>query len=242
MRIRAVLFDLGDTLVDEKDFDLWTELARRFYLDLDPDVLRHAYFEVEADADARPHQDGEVGLTDFWQRTLARASEREVPTETARKFISALRESERPVRLYSDVRRCLDILRDERRALGVVSNSTSEATLRRLLDRVGILEYFTRILSSGTEGVEKPNPEIFRRAVQRLNVLPEETVYVGNLAFTDAKAAEAAGLHGLWLHREGFGYGEDPPEITSLLEVPTVIRRLENGEAVGRRAVADGAR
>lgn len=243
MRVRAVLFDLGGTLVDEKDFAGWTELLRRYYLDIDPDHLHHAFYEVEADVDARPHPLGrEEGLIDFWRRTLSRAAEREVDERTTRKFLAAVHETERPVQLYSDVRRCLDTLRSERRGLGVVSNSTSEAAVRRLLDRVGILDYFSRIVSSGTEGVEKPNPEIFRRAVERMGVAAEETLYVGNLAHTDALAAEAAGLHGVWLNREGFGYGENPPEITSLLEVPLVVRRLENGSALPRRATADGAR
>jgi putative hydrolase of the HAD superfamily len=243
VRVRAVLFDLGDTLIDEKDFDSWAEIARRFYLDLDPDVLRHAYFEVLSDVDARPHPAGrEAGLLDFWRRTLSRAAGKGLDEGMARKFIAAVHEVERPVRLYSDTRRCLDILKAERRALGVVSNSSSEASVRRILDRVGILDYFERILSSGTEGVEKPDPEIFRRAVERMDVRPEEAVYVGNLAHTDAKAAEAAGLHGLWLNREGFGYGDDPPEITSLLEVPTFVRRLENGDAASRRGTAGGAR
>jgi putative hydrolase of the HAD superfamily len=243
VRVRAVLFDLGDTLVDEKDFDGWTEIARRWYLDLDPDVLRHAYFEVLDDVDARPHPAGrEAGLVDFWRRTLSRAAGRELDEETSRRFIRAIREGDRPARLYSDARRCLETLRGEHRTLGVLSNSSSEAAVRRILDRVGILDFFSRILSSGTEGVEKPDAEIFRRAVARMEVRPEEAVYVGNLAQTDAKAASAAGLHGVWLNREGFGYGEDPPEITSLLEVPTFVRRLENGEARARRPVPGGAR
>jgi len=243
VRVRAVLFDLGDTLVDLRDYDSWVELARRFYLDLDPDNLRHAFLEVEQAIDAEPHRAGrEEGLVAFWRRTLSRAAEKEVDEATARKFIAAIREYEVPVRLYSDVRRCLELLRAEHRALAVVSNSTSEAGVRRILDRVGILDFFARVVSSGTEGVEKPDPEIFRRAVRRLDVRPEEALYVGNLAHTDAKAAEAAGLHGVWLNREGFGYGEDPPEIMSLLEVPLMVRRLENGEAAARTAAPGGAR
>jgi len=238
-----VLFDLGDTLIDEKDFDAWAEIARRFFLDLDPDILLHSYFEVLDAVDARPHPAGrEAGLVDFWQKVLSEAASKPVDEATARKFIAAVHETERPVRLYSDVRRCLDALRAEHRSLGVVSNSSSEATVRRLLDRVGILDYFSRILSSGTEGVEKPNPEIFRRAVERLTVRPEETVYVGNLAYTDAKAACAAGLHGVWLNREGCGYGEDPPEIISLLELPLVVHRFESEDASARRPDAGGVR
>ena len=243
MRVRAVLFDLGGTLVDEKDFDAWVELARRCYLDLDPDRLRHAFLEVEAEVDLEPTSaTREERFVDFWQRTLSRAAEKTVDAPTTRRFLSAVREDERPVRLYSDARRCLDILRSERRSLGVISNSTSEANVRRILDRVGILDYFERVVSSGTEGVEKPDPEIFRRAVQRMAVRPEEALFVGNLARTDAKAAEAAGLHGVWLNREGFGYGEDPPEITSLLELPLMVRRAEAGELATSARVADSAR
>jgi putative hydrolase of the HAD superfamily len=242
MRVRAVLFDLGGTLVDEKDFDGWVAIARRCYLDLDPDTLRHAFLEMEQAVDAlAPSLTGEARLVDFWQRTLTRAAEKEVSEAATRKFLAAVREAERPVQLYSDARRCLDLLRGERRALGVVSNSTSEASVRRILDRVGILDYFSGVVSSGTEGVEKPDPEIFRRAVKRMNVRPDEAMFVGNLAQTDAKAAEAAGLHGVWLNREGFGYGEDPPEIISLLEVPLMVRRFESGGSTPTRA-AGGAR
>jgi len=240
VRIRAVLFDLGGTLVDEKDFDGWVDLARRCYLDLNADNFRHAFLEVEAELDADPYPGaGEERLIDFWQRTLSRAAAKEVDARTTRKFMAVVREQERPIQLYSDSRRCLDLLRAEHRQLGVVSNSTSEATVRRILDRVGILDYFERIVSSGTEGVEKPDPEIFRRAVQRMKVRPIEAVFVGNLARTDAKGAAAAGLHGVWLNREGFGYGDDPPEIMSLLELPLTIRRIEaEPETPPRRASA----
>jgi len=128
------------------------------------------------------------------------------------------------------VRRCLDTLAHERRHLGIVSNSSSEASLRRLLDRVGVLSYFERIVSSGTEGVAKPDAAIFRRATERLQVEPTETLYVGNLPWTDTRAALAAGLHSVWLNRDGTGMGSDPPEITSLLEVPLCVRQIERGE------------
>lgn len=229
-RIRAVFFDLGGTLVDERDFSGWTETARRLYLDVDPDVLAHAYQEVLAEVDAEPPQpDPEERFTDFWRRTLSRAAQRDVTESTVGKFVASARSAIAPIQLYSDTRRCLDQLRHERRALGVISNSTSEARVRRILDKVGILDLFDRIVSSGTEGVEKPNPEIFQRAVRRTSVAPQEAMYVGNLAHTDAKAAAAAGLWGVWLNREGFGFGEDPPEITSLLEVPLCVRRIEMG-------------
>jgi len=231
-RIRAVLFDLGGTLVDERDYDGWVELARRFYFDLDPDALTHSFQEVEREMDAEPQGgDRDLAQVEFWRRVLARASAREVSTEVAAKFLNARRSEEVLVRLFSDTRRCLDELRSARRDLGVVSNSTSEAHVRRILDRAGILKYFSRVVSSGTEGVAKPDPEIFRRAVHRMNVAPAEALFVGNLAFTDAKGAAAAGLHSVWLNRNGMEAGDDPPEIMSLLEVPLWVARFEHGDA-----------
>ncbi len=243
MRVRAVLFDLGGTLIDHKDFDGWTEIARRFFLDFDPDQLRHAFLEVEEELDVRPPPlRGEAALVEFWRRTLSRATGKDVDEATTLKFNAAVHETDLPVRLYSDTRRCLDALRAQRRALGVVSNSRNEAAVRRILDRVGILDYFSRIVSSGTEGVEKPDPEIFHRALERMSVPAAEAVYVGNLPHTDALAATAAGMHGVWLNREGFGFGLDPPEITSLLEVPLFVRRLEDGGASREGGAAGGAR
>lgn len=242
-RIEAVLFDLGGTLVDVRDFLGWAALARHLYLDLEPDALRHAFTEVERELDVRPLGRSEPdALVEFWRRTLSRAAERELDAEVAERFVaSVVSAAERPVALYSDVRRCLDTLQDGRRRLGIVSNSQSEASVRRILDRTGIVNYFERVVSSGSEGVSKPDPEIFLRAVRRLGVLPGGTLYVGNLEHTDALAAEAAGLHGVWLNREGTGLGGETPEITSLLEVPSLVRQLESrgpANGVARRSHA----
>ncbi len=230
--LRAVLFDLGGTLIDERDFTGWVELARRLFLDLTPEELGVAYAEVEGQDDLEsPPADSRTAHVDFWRRVLSRASGGDVSGETAARFVDARHaQLDPPIALYSDVRRCLDQLRGERRRLGIVSNSQSEASTRRLLDRAGILDYFERVLSSGTEGIAKPEPEIFRRAVSRLGLLPAQALYVGNLPRTDARAARAAGLYSVWLHRDGTGLGDDPPEITSLLEVPLVVRQLERGE------------
>ncbi len=231
VRIRAVLFDLGGTLVDERDYLAWAEVARVLPLDVHPEEMAHAYVEVESEIDAEPLRlDPEAATVEFWRRVLARASDRPVRTELAVRFLEARRAAARDppsLPLFSDVRRCLDRLRVEHRRLGVVSNAQGESRVRRILDAAGILGYFERVVASGTEGVAKPEPEIFHRAVARLAVAPSEALYVGNLRRTDALGARAAGLHSVWLHRDGTGLGSDPPEITSLLEVPVVVRQLE---------------
>jgi len=82
--------------------------------------------------------------------------------------------------------------------LGIVSNNFFHAPsyLLELLEGEGILGYFSvdAIAFSSTEGVTKPNPEIFLRVCSRTGVPPERVLHVGDSRDTDYRGAEAAGL------------------------------------------------
>ncbi len=224
-RITTVFFDLGGTLVDERDILGWVEEGTRLGLDLPADDLAHAYSEVLVETDCAPR----VRFEEFWRRVLERASRQAVTPATMERFIEAYLTRERPLPLFSDTRRCLEDLRADGRRLAIISNSRGEDHVREILIRRDIATFFQAIVSSGSEGVAKPDPEIFRRALSKVHATPEESFYVGDLAFTDARAAAAVGLHSVWLNRWGTGFGDDPPEITSLLEVPLWIHQLETG-------------
>jgi HAD superfamily hydrolase (TIGR01509 family) len=223
MRCPVVLFDLGGTLIDEHEFSAWTEEARRVGLDFPEDHLAHAYADIKRETDGP----GDLTPVSWWQKVLSRAAGRDVTEVTAERFRGFL--LARPVqpRLYSDARRCLVQLREDGRRMGIISNSPSEARVREILTATGIAEYFDVVISSGTEGIAKPDPTIFRRGAERMHVAPDEACYVGDWAYRDAKAAIAAGLRGVWLNRDGWGFGGDPPEITSLTELPFHLLALE---------------
>jgi putative hydrolase of the HAD superfamily len=221
--IRAVFFDLGGTLIDERDPHIWVEEAQALGLTLDSDALVHWYGEVEAEYDrsgaAWSHEE-------LWQRVLDGAWGGHVDPGKVRAFLERLKARPASSSLYSDVRWCLGELKRRGLALGIISNSRSEHQVREILKHNGLERTFSVVVSSGTEGVAKPDPEIFRRAVARIKVAAGEAFYVGNLPTVDAKAALSAGLHALWLNRGGTGFGTDPPEITSLSEVPHAVKML----------------
>lgn len=223
-RIRWVFFDLGGTLIDNRDFERWVDAARRVQVEVDPDRLAHAYADVMMQAD---RERWEVPVAEHWRRILARATERDVTIHAAERFLADWDPAGARYSIYSDARRCLETLKAEGRSLGVISNSRSAEAVREILQHIGLLPFFSVVVSSGTEGVAKPAPEIFRRALERARVAPEESFYVGDLPFADARASAALGMHSIWLHRDGTGFGEDPPEITTLLEVPLVLRQIE---------------
>lgn len=223
-KIRAVLFDLGGTLVDMRDFPALEDLANRAGLSVDADRLAHWTAEMRDENDRGGDR---WSLEEFWRRVVEAAAGRPVPEGQWTRFYRAAQAHEFPANLFSDVRVCLDELRDHGLRLGVLTNHVSEQSARELLARAGVLGYFEAVLASGTERVAKPDPRIFHRGLERLKVAAAETLYVGDQPNTDVRAAVRAGLQGLWLHRDGTGYGEDPPEITSLGEVPIWIAQFE---------------
>jgi putative hydrolase of the HAD superfamily len=103
-------------------------------------------------------------------------------------------------RLYDDVIPTLRKLRDAGFPMGVISNW--EAWLDRLLVDLLIHEYFDFTLVSGAVGIEKPDPQIFRMALDAAGVRPEESVHVGDSPAHDVAGAEAVGIHGILLDRD----------------------------------------
>ena len=232
-RFRAVIFDLEGTLVDLRDYIGWSEEMATRGIAVDPEALAHWYTEKLREYDRITGQSATEGA--FWKDVLESASAMSVSIDQAKEFLAAIRARGANVHLYSDTRRCLEQLASEGRDLAVISNThRSETGVWELLDRAGISAYFAHVLSSSTEGVAKPNPEIFRRATRRLGIEPEDACYIGDLPITDAKGAESAGLVGIWLHRGGTGFGEDPPELTSLSELPKWIQNREGDGAPSR--------
>ncbi|MGA7862061.1 MAG: HAD-IA family hydrolase [Thermoplasmata archaeon] len=223
-KLQAVLLDLGGTLVDMRDFPALEEFANRAGIPVDADTLAHWTSQMRDENDRLGER---WSLEEFWRKVVEGATGGPVPEAQWTAFFATVSAHEFPANLYSDVRGCLDELAGDHLKLGVVTNHVSEQSARELLARAGVLGYFRTVVASGTERIAKPDPQIFLRAVERLKVQPHETLYVGDKPVTDVRAAENAGLHGLWLHRDGTGYGEDPPEITSLAEVSIWITQFE---------------
>ena len=93
--------------------------------------------------------------------------------------------------LYDDAARCLDRFA-KRYRLAVISNF--DKRLRRVLEDLGLSERFEKIIISSEVGCEKPDPEIFRRAVEIMDVAPGRCLHVGDDPDNDWEGAAAAGM------------------------------------------------
>jgi len=93
--------------------------------------------------------------------------------------------------LYPEVVEILEILRPRFR-VAVISNF--DGRLRMILEHLGVSKFFSHIFVSSELGADKPDPEIFRRALSVIQLAPNEVLHVGDDPERDWKAASAAGV------------------------------------------------
>ena len=100
---------------------------------------------------------------------------------------------------FDDVAEVLADLRARGVRLGVISNF--EPWLDELLDRLGLRDVFDVRVISGNEGVEKPDPAIFRLALERAGPPPEEAAHVGDMPTLDVDPSASVGMFPVLIDR-----------------------------------------
>ena len=188
--IQAVLFDLGGTLVDNRDYPAFEDMANRAGISVDADTIAHW---TSAMRDENDRQGETWTLEEFWRKVIEGAAGAPVPEAHWKQFYRAAEAHEPPAHLYSDVRMCLDELKDNHLRLGVLTNHISEQSARQILAKEGVLGFFEVVVASGTERVAKPDPRFFQRGLDRLKVIAGETLYVGDKPNTDVPGRGARG-------------------------------------------------
>ena len=108
--------------------------------------------------------------------------------------------------------------------MAVVSNANG--TVRSKLERLGLASFFQTIVDSTEEGVEKPNPGIFRAALDRVGGRPETTLHVGDLYHVDVLGARSAGLRGALLDPLDLYLDADCERFSSLAALADAVTTL----------------
>jgi putative hydrolase of the HAD superfamily len=221
----TVFLDAGGVLV----FPNWTRIANALadqgvHVEASRLAAADPYAKKQLDsttsvASATDHQRGWTYFDLIFDRTGVARSSR---TETA---LALLHDYHRRCNLWElvpdDVMPALEELRARGLTLAVVSNANG--TVRTLFDRVGLTSKIDVVVDSFEEGVEKPDPRLFRIALERAHARPESTVHVGDLYHVDVIGARAAGLTPILLDAAGLYPDADCLRIGSLAELAAAI-------------------
>ena len=199
--IKAIFFDAVGTLfrLTKTVGDNYAYVGHEVGLDLDARSLERAFHAAWQQMPRRPAIDGPRENDDksWWRELVGYVFDQVAPSlsELDRdNFFEVAYEhfAEAGVwELYPEVPGVLEELAPRFR-LAVISNF--DGRLRLILQHLGISNYFSYIFISSELGADKPDPEIFRRALNLIDLKANEGLHVGDDPERDWKAAKAAGL------------------------------------------------
>ena len=199
--IRAIFFDAAGTLfyLTKTVGDHYGHVGREVGLNLDAQQLERAFHAAWQQMPRRPAIDGPRENDDkaWWREPVGRVFDQVAPllSELDRDnfFEIAYEHFAEPGvwELYPEVSGVLQELTPQFQ-LAVISNF--DGRLRFILQHLGISKHFTHVFISSELGADKPDPEIFRRALATLHLKADEVLHVGDDPERDWKAASIAGL------------------------------------------------
>jgi putative hydrolase of the HAD superfamily len=220
--VHAVLFDLGHTLVD---FTRTQEALHAAYEQIKARIEAVAYMEVPELLDLVERVAGGVDRLveqSYRERRLEELNQAQLfrealsgigfdlPDDTIDHIVQ-LDHSAWSNSLSADpeVLQTLDQLRSDAYAMGVVSNvSLYPDLMQKDLERLGLAQFLKAAVFSSEVGYRKPDARIFRVALERVGVEPQEAVFVGDRLHDDVGGAQAVGIRAVQTRQ--FRAEEDP--------------------------------
>ncbi|RLA97490.1 MAG: hypothetical protein DRG32_03510 [Deltaproteobacteria bacterium] len=176
--IRAVIFDWGGVLIENPAPALLAYFSRR--LGVSPEELNEAYRKY-----AEAFQKGKISEEELWRGIVARLDIKEEPSPSL--WYEAFREVYTP---REEVFSLASELKDRGYRVGLLSN-TEEGAVRYFQEQG--YEMFDVAVFSCREGTRKPERRIYEIALERLEVFPQEAIFIDdNEEF--AKGAKEVGM------------------------------------------------
>jgi putative hydrolase of the HAD superfamily len=212
--IRAVLFDLDDTLVDHRGA---TERGLRAWLtslELDGPLEEHVerWFALEV----RHYERAQRGEISYAEHRRARIrgflpqwdlADDAIADDTYAGFLACYRAS---WRAHRDAGPALHRARERGLTVGILTNGEQHVQEHKVR-RTGLADHGVPVLASSILPAAKPDPRAFHAACRHLGVAPTETIMVGDSLRHDVRGAIGAGLQAVLLDRAGRYGGKTLP-------------------------------
>ncbi len=246
-KFKVVLFDLGSTLIYSKD--PWPPI----YEQADRELLKvlqqsgipleiksfSSEFETFLDSyyAARTSPIEKTTFSDL-KEILEQKGYQDAPAYVMRTALDAMYAiTQQNWYIEPDAIPALQTLREQGYRLGIVSNTSDDQNVQKLIDRWELRPYFETIITSAGCGIRKPDRRIFQLALNHFGVAPEQIVMVGDTLEADILGANQMGFYSVWITRrvqipeEGELAIQPQAVISALNEIPVLLADIEGNSA-----------
>ena len=217
--IKAVLFDLDGTLLD-RDASV-ERFINSQYERLNESVghiLKEKYVSRFIELDCR----GYVWKDKVYQQMVAEFNITGLTWEQLlQDYVNHFKEYCVP---FPNLHKMLTTLANQSIVLGIISNGKEQFQMDNIM-ALGIENYFETILISEKEGIKKPDPRIFKKALEQLNISANECIFVGDHPENDVKASQDVGMLAVWKKDSQWEDVDADFIVHDLMEIPTTCRK-----------------
>lgn len=218
--IKYLFFDAGGTIID-LDYSYLRKLLNSKGLDADEEILAKAEGKARIWVD-RGLRGSDKRPIDFWKGyfniLFREAGARDGSMEDVIEHLWHKNAEDglwkKPV---PGVAETLKKLRKRGFRMSVISNA--HGRVANDLKDAGLAKYFEQIFDSHHVGFEKPEPEIFRYAMEQVGTFPEESLYVGDVFSIDIIGARKAGMEAFLIDRYSLVNDADCPKIKHISDL-----------------------
>ncbi|MCK8488481.1 HAD family hydrolase [Paenibacillus sp. MBLB2552] len=197
MQLKAVLFDLDNTLMD-RDYTFRSfaqQLVRECLVPMDEARREELVAEmIERDKDGYRPKEGFFQELIDWLPWREATSLQELKAYYDRHYMTH-------AKAMDHTEDTLQACREKGLRLGIITNGHSHLQHAKI-DRLNLRRFFDVIVVSGDVEIRKPDRRIYELALDRLGSLPGETVIVGDHPCNDIWGAAQVGVRGIWLRRK----------------------------------------
>jgi putative hydrolase of the HAD superfamily len=190
--IKAVIFDLDNTILDRtttfKNFTVGFLKAYFAHLDPNQQILERIILLDE---------DGYKDKLELFTALLEELPWKEKP-EVAELLDYYNREYVKSAVLMDHAREVIQHIRNKNYKTGLITNGKTLIQYGKV-DQLGIRNDFDFIIVSEEAGCKKPDPRIFDMAAKKLDLKPEECIYIGDHPLNDIEGASKIGMQTIWM-------------------------------------------
>jgi HAD superfamily hydrolase (TIGR01662 family) len=206
LKIKVLLFDLGNTLVSSFAPEIvFHKILSSFNIHIPIEKIKEAVEKTESEFGNIKYEPsyGKVSYEEFWNKWNSRVlmrlglpEDKKVVEGTLTRWFDYAE-----CDMYSEVKDTLRKLKQMDLKIGIISGAYEE-DINIILEKVHLQKHlFDVIIGANTIKKAKPHPDVFKYALKKLNVKPDETLFIGDAIDADYEGAEKVGIKAILIQR-----------------------------------------